>query len=462
MCAGFRECPDSALRVVRSLEDAGYEAWVVGGWVRDTLRGVPGHDVDVTTAAPWRETARVLHEAGMAVHETGTAHGTVTAVCAGVPIEVTTYRVEGSYSDHRHPDEVRFVTDVREDLARRDLTINAMAWHPDRGLLDPFGGARDLASGIIRTVGDPGARFGEDALRVLRAVRFSARMGFDVEPATQRALVAHAPDLADVASERIGQEVDAIVRAGKAGRVLFDQPEVMCAAIPELAPARGFEQRSVYHVYDVYEHIAHVCCAVEAFSAGLASPELRWAALLHDVAKPSTCSVDEAGHGHFFGHPHEGARMAGCVMRRMAIPAEVTVPATELVRLHDDRMPATAKAVRRLLGRLSHTCPGHETAVAFSLFDLRRADAVSKCPSAATWAVELDRYSKILRQEVLRGPVFGVRQLAVGGSDVMRACGMRPGPVVGMQLDMLLNAVMAGEVPNERQALLDWLSPLGS
>ncbi len=449
--------PSYALSVLDAIEGAGYEAWIVGGWVRDALRGSAGHDVDVTTSAPWQESARILRAAGMAVVETGTKHGTVTAICEGHPVEVTTFRVEGSYSDHRHPDEVRFVQDVKEDLARRDLTINAMAWHPIRGMLDPFGGQQDLESGVVRAVGNPSVRFEEDALRVLRAVRFCVRLGFSIEQGTQQALLDKAHLLRGVASERIGQELDAIVRSGRVGTALLEQPEVMCQAVPELAAARGFDQRSVYHIYDVYEHIAHVCNAAQAFTAGLAVPELQWAALLHDVAKPATYSQDVEGHGHFFCHPAEGARMARAIMRRLALSSDVAVPACELIRLHDERMPATALAVRQLLARLSHKCAGREVSVAFSLFDLRRADAVSKCPSVASWASELDRYSALLRDEVARGPVYSVRQLAVSGADVMRACGLPAGPGVGMQLDMLLNAVMEGEVPNNRNALLRWL-----
>lgn len=449
--------PGYARRVIQALECAGFEAWVVGGWVRDALRGVEGHDVDVTTSAPWLESARVLREAGMAVYETGTAHGTVTAVCDGKPVEVTTYRVEGSYSDHRHPDEVRFVQDVREDLARRDLTINAMAWHPTRGLLDPFGGKEDLAGHVVRAVGNPSRRFEEDALRVLRAVRFSVRLGFDVEPQTQRALVGCAHLLSTVACERIGQEVDAIVCSGKVGSALLEQPEVMCAALPELRTARGFDQKSVYHVYDVYEHTAHVCRACEAFTAGMARRELRWAALLHDIAKPATYSEDAAGHGHFFTHPQEGARMARALMRRLAIPSEVTDAACAIIEYHDEPMPATGPAVRRLLARLSKAGSGREAQLAFMLFDLRRADAVSKCASAAHWATQMDAYTQILREEVARGPVFCTRHLAVSGADVMRVCDLAPGPAVGMQLDMLLCAVMAGEVENSRPELLRWL-----
>lgn len=457
LSAGEFELSAGALQVIEALEEAGYEAWVVGGWVRDALRGLPGHDVDVTTDAPWRESARILRAAGCEVLETGVAHGTITALAVGEPIEVTTYRVEGTYSDHRHPDEVRFVSDVREDLARRDLTINAMAWHPVRGLLDPFGGHEDLSRGVIRAVGDPWRRFEEDVLRILRAVRFSLRLGFVIEKNTQEALVGRVDGLKHVASERIGKEIDAIVRMGKAGRALLDQPEVMCAIIPELAVARGFNQHSVYHVYDVYEHIAHVCCAVQAFTAGMATPALQWAAFLHDVAKPATYSEDVEGHGHFFGHPIEGARMAESIMRRLAIPSDVTSAACALIRWHDERMPATLASVRKMLERLSSVCPGRETQLCFELFNLRRADAVSKCDSAASWASALDDYSALLRAEVARGPVFSVRQLAIHGGDVIRKCGVVPGPAVGMQLEMALRAVMADELPNERAVLLEWL-----
>ena len=381
----------------------------------------------------------------------------MTAVCQGLPVEVTTYRVEGTYADHRHPDEVRFVDDVREDLARRDLTINAMAYHPTKGLLDPFGGQADLARGVIRAVGDPYVRFDEDALRVLRAVRFSVRLGFAIDPATQGAVVARAGLLREVAQERVGQELDAILASGKAGTALLEQPEVMCMAIPELAACRGFDQKSVYHVYDVYEHMAHVCNACEAFTAGQAARELRWAALLHDIAKPATYSEDVDGHGHFFDHPRQGAQIAQKIMRRMALPNEVVEAARTLIRLHDDPMPATTKAVKKLLARIARTCPGRETTIAFELFDLRRSDAVSKCASAAPWAHKLDEYTSILRREIKHGPVFDTRQLAVSGSDIMRVCGIKPGPAVGLYLDVLLQAVLNGEVPNEPEALLRWL-----
>ena len=448
------EVPAYAMRVVDALEAAGFEAWVVGGWVRDALMGRAGHDVDVTCSSPWQETARVLRAAGIEVHETGTAHGTVTAVVDGLPVETTTYRVEGAYTDLRHPDEVRFVTDVREDLARRDFTVNAMAYHPSRGLLDPFGGARDLAAGVIRAVGEPARRFGEDALRVLRAVRFACRLGFDIEPATQRALEACAGELSAIARERVGAELDGILASGRASWALRREFSVMAAAIPELAPMAGFDQRSPYHAYDVLEHTARVCAGVECVTGGRASAALRWAALLHDVAKPACYSEDESGRGHFFGHPQEGARVAASVMRGLALPRDVIREAQALIRLHDLPISATGASCRKLMRRLEAACPGRGRALAFALVDLKRSDALGKASACRGYAVELDAVAARVRAEVAGGCPLTVRELAVGGADVIRERGVEPGPGVGMVLAGLLAAVMDGQIGYGRDELL--------
>lgn len=446
--------PPAARQVLSVLEAAGFEAWVVGGWVRDALRGDAARDVDVTTSAPWQETARIARAAGLTVHETGTAHGTVTVVANGMPIEVTTFRQEGAYSDHRHPDSVSFVDDVRLDLARRDFTINAMAFHPVRGLLDPFGGRDDLARGVIRAVGEPAQRFGEDALRVLRAVRFACRLGFVVEPTTQRALERAAPELAHVARERIGQELDGIVMSGRMGWALGHETVVLACALPELEPCVGFDQRSPYHAYDVLVHTAHVCAAVEEFTCGVASRELRWAALLHDIAKPQTFTLDAKGRGHFYGHPKAGAQMARGMLKRMALPGEVVDPVVALVRRHDHVTTAKGPSLRRLLALLDRACPGRAAELAFEVIDLKRADAVSKTSEAARYAVELDHIAAALRRELARGSCYRMRDMAVGGADVIRELRMAPGPAVGDVLAGLLDAVMVGDVPNERAALL--------
>lgn len=454
MFADDMQVPAYAMSVIDALEAAGFEAWVVGGWVRDALLGSAGHDVDVTTSAPWQESARVLRAAGIEVHETGTQHGTVTAVVDGLPVETTTYRVEGAYSDKRHPDEVRFVTDVREDLARRDFTVNAMAYHPVRGLLDPFGGQEDLARGVIRAVGEAGQRFSEDALRVLRAVRFACRLGFSIEPATEAALSRCAGGLSDIASERVGQEIDGILATGRVAWALRHEPDVLAAAVPELASMRGFDQRSPYHAYDVLEHTARVCAGVEAVTGGCAGRALRWAALLHDVAKPATFSVDGGGRGHFFGHPEEGARVAGRVMGRMAVERQVVRESQALIRLHDLPVTQKLRSVRRMLAKLEGACPGRGAALAFMLIDLKRADALGKAPACMGYACELDGLAAAVRAELAGGKTCTVADLKVNGADVMRERGIEPGPGVGMVLHGLLAAVINDELPNDRDALL--------
>ena len=449
--------PDYGLRVLHALEDAGFEAWVVGGWVRDALLGAHMHDIDVTTSAPWQETERVLRAAGIEVHETGTAHGTVTAVIDGQPVEVTTYRVEGTYSDRRHPDEVRFVRDVREDLARRDFTVNAMAYHPDRGLLDLFGGREDLARSVVRAVGDPYRRFEEDALRVLRAVRFACRLGFEVEPRTQAALVACAPELDDIARERVGQEMNGVVASGRVSWALRNEFDVLARAVPALMPMRGLNQRSPYHAYDLLEHTARVCAGVEAFAGGVPTQALRWAALLHDAGKPMCASVDENGRGHFRDHQRAGAVLCKDALLGLALPHEVAGRAAALVRYHDRHLSASPAGVRRLLRRLDQARPGEAPTLAYQLLDLQRADAIAKARPYAQRAVELGAFEQALSAELLHGAAFRVRDLAVGGGDVMRELGIAPGPEVGNALSALLDDVIYGRVENSREALLAWL-----
>lgn len=450
--------PSWGLAVVHALEAAGYEAWFVGGWVRDALRGAPAHDVDVCTSARWQDSERALAAAGMPVHETGTDHGTVTAVAEGRPVEVTTYRVDGAYSDLRHPDSVTFVDDIREDLARRDFTVNAMAWHPARGLIDPFGGRDDLARGLIRAVGDPRERFEEDALRVLRAVRFACRLGFSIEPATQVALRVAAPELAHVASERVGAELRGIVGSGRGAWALREQTDIMCAAIPELGALVGLDQRSVWHSYDVLEHTARVMAGVECFSGGVARERLRWAALLHDIGKPACFTVDARGQGHFYGHPDVGADIAEKVLRRLAIPGELARPTRALVRYHDRPMRADIPSELDVIAKLSRAAGEGDRAGAIALMhemlDLRRADALAKAPRCRSYAVELGEHERVLRGLAASSVCWRVQDLAVGGADVMRERGVAPGPEVGRALERLLADVMAGRVPNERAALL--------
>ena len=424
--------PAYAKAVLSALEEAGFEAWIVGGWVRDALRGDPAHDVDITTIAPWQMTERVLEAAGIEVHETGTAHGTVTAVVSGKPIECTTYRVEGAYSDFRHPDSVSFVQDVREDLARRDFTINAMAWHPTRGLLDPFGGSSDLAAGIVRCVGDPKRRFGEDALRILRAIRFAARFGFATEPATEAALASCAPELAHIARERIGQELQGILDSGRAGWALEAEPSVLAAAVPELASLSQEQWR------------ASACTleSAEALSGGMSSDPLRWAALFSAVV------------------PKAAAKAMRKMARGTELAGQVAVLLGELAELRKGQAAAwDESAVHALLARLEQKAPHEGRSLIFGLATLGQAEICAaealreKDPFPGTDYAAFDAIRSHARLLIAEKAPLRIQELAIAGAEVMEIGGLGPGPVVGQVLKELFADVLAGTLPNEADAL---------
>lgn len=445
----------AARAVLAALEGAGLEAWIVGGWVRDALMGGAPHDVDLCCSGSWQESEAALRDRGIGVVESGVKFGGITAVCDGERIEVTTYRVDGFYSDGRHPEEVRRAATVEEDLARRDFTVNAMAWHPVRGLLDLYDGGGDIARRVIRAVGEPRRRFEEDALRMLRAVRFACRLGFEIEAETAAALAACAPMLDAVARERVGVELTGILATGRAGWALERCPEVMCAAIPELTACRGFDQRSEYHDSDVYGHIARVAEAVERAGKGQAGPSLRWAALLHDVAKPECFTVDDEGRGHFYGHPERGARVAREILRRLAIPDHVAREACLLIKYHDAPLEPARMSLLKMAGNFSRE--GMDASrLMHSLFALMRADALGKAPACRSYIGEIDELEREFDRLMDEGAAYSVKTLAVKGGDLI-AAGVEPGRGVGEMLNRALAAQVAGKVSNSRADLLSYL-----
>lgn len=440
----------AAWAVLSALESAGLEAWFVGGWVRDALLGTPSHDVDMCCSGSWQENEAALAATGIAVVESGIRFGGITAVVDGERIEVTTYRVDGFYTDGRHPEDVRRAASIEEDLARRDFTVNAMAWHPKRGLLDLYDGEGDLSRRAIRAVGEPRRRFEEDALRMLRAVRFACRLGFIVEPATATALAACAHLLDAVARERVGVELGGILATGRGGEALLLYPEVMRAAVPELTASRGFDQRSTYHCFDVYEHTAHVLDGV-----GACSSELAWAALLHDVAKPQTFTVDDAGQGHFYGHPEAGAEVARGIMRRLGLSEHLIRAACLLIRYHDTPLSRTQKSLLKQMNRLSGE--GLDASrLMDELFDLKVADALAKAPACHAYVNEIEEMRALAHALLAEGAAYSMKTLAVNGGDLIRA-GVKPGPQLGELLKRALDAEMAGEVVNKREELLRYL-----
>ncbi len=451
-----------SLKVLRCLEAAGFEAWYVGGWVRDALMGRPSHDVDMCCSAPWQESAQALQAAGIHVLESGIKFGGITAVCEGERIEVTTWRSDGFYTDGRHPEQVSRVATLEEDLARRDFTVNAMAWHPEHGLVDAYDGAGDIERKLIRAVGEPRRRFEEDALRMLRAVRFACRLDFAIEPATAMALASCAPLLDAVARERVGWELDGILRTGRGGDAMFRYPELVCAAVPELSACVGFDQHSIYHDYNVYEHIARVLTVAGELALqgeggcvdGAPSPTLMWAAFLHDISKPECFTLDERGRGHFYGHPEAGEKLAGKIMARLGLSQALIRDVRLLIRDHDRPLTGTREELLNQMRAFSGE--GRDVArLMDELLYLRRADTLGKAPSCFYYVDMLEEMRCRVRELLASGAAYSLGTLSLSGGDLI-AAGVKPGPELGRLLNVALDATIAGEVPNEKSTLVEF------
>ena len=429
--------PEHVKTILSRLEAAGHEAYCVGGAVRDRLLGRAPGDWDVTTSALPEEVSALFAPHAL---PTGLRHGTVTVKPEGVPgVEVTTYRRDGAYSDCRRPDSVEFTASLEEDLARRDFTVNAMALDLRGALADPFGGGEDLKRGLLRAVGEPEKRFGEDALRILRGLRFAARLGFSIEAGTDRALRACAPLLERIAPERVREELTGILCGPYAEKVLVSYPDVLGVVLPEIAPSVGFDQRSVYHCYDVWEHTAR------AVGAAPPAPVLRWTMLLHDLGKPDTFFLDGEGRGHFYGHWRKSAEYAGAILDRLRFDRHSRDLILTLVERHDCELPLSEKSVRKNLARY-----GEEAVRA--LLAVKRADNLAQAPEYRDRQVLIGQWEDLLNLVLQEGACFSLRQLAVRGGD-LTALGLR-GPAVGRVLQALLDQVLDGKLPNDREILL--------
>lgn len=429
--------PPSAAFAIRQLERCGYEAFCVGGCVRDLLMGRTPNDFDVTTSATPGETERCF--AGHRIIETGLKHGTVTVLIDGEPVEITTYRLDGEYLDNRRPSEVFFTPELGEDLARRDFTVNAMAYSPSQGLVDKFGGREDIARRLIRAVGDPDRRFHEDGLRILRALRFAAVLDFELEAQTADSIHRCYPLLDNISAERIRVELFKLVCGPGARRVLSQYPDVLCRIIPELAPTVGFDQHNPYHKYDVFTH------SLVALELAHGDVCVKLAALLHDIGKPASYSEDERG-GHFYGHPALSAELTRTALHRLKPDSKTLATVVKLVAEHHRTIQPTERSVRRLLSALGEQ-------------DTRRLLALRRADNGALvdWLVEprlreLDEIEAVLDRLIAEQGQLSLGTLALHGDDII-ALGVRPGKNVGTVLHRLLDAVLDGECPNEREPL---------
>lgn len=432
--------PRRAAYLIGRLTACGHKAFAVGGCVRDSLMGRTPQDWDICTSALPDEMKACF--ADLHLIETGIKHGTLTVVVEHQPFELTTFRIDGEYEDGRHPKQVRFTSDIEKDLSRRDFTINAMAYHPNIGLIDPFGGAEDLQSGIIRCVGAPGKRFEEDALRIMRGIRFASQLDFVIEEETAAALMASRGLLDKISSERIRTELDKLLCGVGALRVLSQYREILGQVIPEIKPMFDLDQKNSYHIYTVWDHTLHVIDQIKNI------PELKLCALFHDIGKPEMMTVTEDGWGHFYRHELSSERIADEVLSRLKYDNHTRETVTSVVRNHSIVFRPSAKQARKLLHKL-----GEEKLRL--LIELEYADVKSQNPVYTQERVSaIQSFSQKVDEVLEADACFSLRDLAVSGGDLI-ALGLPQGPEIGTALDRLLNLVMEEELPNEKEALLN-------
>lgn len=428
--------PETIKFVLGKLEKNGFSAYAVGGAVRDYILGNPANDWDVTTSALPDETEKVF--SGFKVIKTGIKHGTVTVIVNGCPVEITTFRKESGYTDNRHPDNVEFVSDLAEDLKRRDFTVNSLAYNEKEGLIDLYGGLSDLKNEIIRTVGDPRERFSEDALRILRAVRFSSKLGFTIEEKTYAAAKELKENLKNVSAERIFSEFTKTLCGKNVKNALLFYHEIITEIIPEMKPCVGFEQHSKWHLYDVYEHIVR---SVEYIRP---TAELRFTMFFHDIGKPD-CFFTRDGEGHFYGHPEVSAEKTDKILRRLKAPTAFREEVVFLVKNHDVRLSDSEIKNRKKLNEI-----GKERF--FLLLDVKKADnAAQGTALAEKEGKEIDKIRVIAEKIIENGEIYDIKQLKISGEDLIKT-GFS-GKEIGEEMEKLLNACMENNLGNDEESL---------
>ena len=430
--------PEKVDRIINTLMQAGYEAYAVGGCVRDSILGKEPQDWDITTSAKPEEVKKIFHK----TIDTGIEHGTVTVMLEREGFEVTTYRIDGKYEDSRHPKEVTFTPNLLEDLKRRDFTINAMAYNKKEGLVDAFDGIGDLERKVIRCVGEARERFREDALRMMRAVRFAAQLGFSIEEGTKAAICELAPTLEKISAERIQVELVKLL--------VSDHPEEMRTLyetgitkvmLPEFDAMMETEQKNPHHSYTVGEHTIKALEQVEKDKV------LRLTMLLHDVAKPICRMLDEDGVHHFHGHPKQGSEMARGILRRLKFDNDTMEKVCRLIMGHDDNPPLTQKNVRRAIVRL-----GIEAYPA--IFSVKRADVLAQSDYERKRKLQyVEEYQACYQQIVEQQQCLSLKDLAVTGKDLI-AAGMKPGPELGKVLKELFEIVLEDPEKNTKEYLM--------
>ena len=430
---------ENAKWIIARLQQNGYPCYAVGGCVRDSLMGREPHDWDFTTPALPDEIERLFSDCRTV--NFGKEFGTIAVVLDGTPYEITTYRIDGEYSDGRHPDAVSFSSSLTDDLARRDFTINAMAYNDDEGLIDPFDGQRDLGFGVIRCVGTATRRFAEDALRILRALRFASTLGFSIEPTTSDAILSGRRMLTEISPERIRDELLKLLCGEKVDFVLRRYRSVIAVFIPELLGTFDFEQNTPHHNRDVYRHSVAAVKNIEP------DPLLRTVMLFHDIGKPMSRTVDKHGVSHYKNHPILGAAMTEEILRRLCLPRLFIEEACTLIRYHDLRLQPDPVKIKRYLNLL-----GAKTMR--KLYKIRLADTLAQSMHLRQEKLDgLEAVNREMERILASGECYNLHMLAVNGSDLIHL-GVGTGQRIGEILNHLLDQVITGELPNEREPLI--------
>lgn len=431
--------PEKVTYIIDTLTEQGFEAYAVGGCVRDTMLGRIPMDWDITTSAKPEQVKALFHH----TIDTGIQHGTVTVMIDHEGFEVTTYRIDGEYEDARHPKEVQFTSNLLEDLKRRDFTINAMAYNDKDGLVDAFDGVGDLERGVIRCVGVAVERFTEDALRMLRAVRFAAQLDFTIEDATREAIVSLAPNIAKVSAERIQIEMVKLLTSKHPDKLRTAYETGLTAVfLPEFDVMMRTPQNNPHHCYSVGEHTLHALMEIEPDKVA------RITMLLHDVAKPVCRTTDDDGVDHFYGHPKEGSLMAKKILRRLKFDNDTTDRVCRLILCHDDNPPLQERAVRRAVYR-----NGVDQYPA--LFVVKRADTLAQSTYKREEKLQyLKEYEAVYNQIMAKKQCLSIKELAVTGTDLI-AAGMQPGKVLGETLNELLEYVLENPEDNTKEKLME-------
>ncbi len=431
--------------IIDRLEQNGYEGYIVGGCVRDSLLGLVPKDYDICTDALPNEVKQCF--LGFNVIDTGLKHGTVTVVLNATPYEITTYRTDGEYLDNRRPTNVTFVRNIKEDLMRRDFTVNAMAYNQKVGVVDLFDGKKHLEQKLISAVLDPDTRFKEDGLRIIRGLRFASVYGFDIEQATSESMLKNKQLLNNISQERLNSELCKLLVGNNVEKILTDYRETFSVIIPPIFEMFDFEQHNPHHIYDVYTH------TVKAVSYSAPIKEVRLALLFHDIGKPATFTQDQNGTGHFYRHAQQSEQLARTCLNKLKFDNKTKIAVLKLVKYHDANIIPDLKSVKRWLNKLGQQ--DFEL-----LLEVKKADVLAQSEKELGARLhELQKLKQLIRQIETEKLCFNLKSLAVSGNDLIEI-GVPKGREIGEVLQQVLKNVIDGNLKNDKQEILSFVKDM--